>query len=470
VGDELTRMRERLATRVIAANHIGSDLVADALWTVPRHVFLPDLPPAVAYRDDAIVTKRDADGLAISSSSQPGMMAIMLDQLDLAPGHRVLEIGAGTGYNAALMRHIVGPSGLVVSIDIDRDLTDLARSHLASAGYRDVAVVWADGAEGYAAHAPYDRLIATVGVSDLAPAWLAQVTSGARIVVPLDVGGTQLSVAFERSGAHWASRSLAPCGFIRMRGKLAGLEHTVVIQPGLLLRTPAWPDIKPEALAAALAGPGCEQPAGVRTGPAQVFFGLSLWLTIHEPRLCLLYEERPGGPSPAPPQPASRAAPRLGRVPLIGPESWATVGILDGDSMALLTTAWPAAEWGQGMARPTPSFMLTAAGFGPRAGSLAADLAAHVRAWHQAGQPDIQGLHVDAYPKADDTADDPAGTPAPQAPAASPTDRMVADRMVADRPGTWFVVYRDTRGTPPANPPPRGRSDTRGDTPREPPT
>ena len=76
MGDELTRMRERLATRVIAANHIGSDLVADALWTVPRHLFLPDLPPEVAYRDDAIVTKRDADGLAISSSSQPGIMAI----------------------------------------------------------------------------------------------------------------------------------------------------------------------------------------------------------------------------------------------------------------------------------------------------------------------------------------------------------------------------------------------------------
>ena len=68
MGDELTRMRERLATRVIAANHIGSDLVADALWTVPRHLFLPDLPPEVAYRDDAIVTKRDADGLAISRS------------------------------------------------------------------------------------------------------------------------------------------------------------------------------------------------------------------------------------------------------------------------------------------------------------------------------------------------------------------------------------------------------------------
>jgi len=433
VGDELTRMRERLATRVIAANHIGSDLVADALWTVPRHLFLPDLPPEVAYRDDAIVTKRDADGLAISSSSQPGIMAIMLDQLDLAPGHRVLEIGAGTGYNAALMRHIVGPSGRVVSVDIDSDLADMARSHLAGAGYPDVTVVCADGAEGCAAHAPYDRLIATVGVSDLAPAWLAQVTPEARIVVPLDVGGTQLSVAFGRSEEHWASRSLAPCGFIRMRGTLAGPEHTVVIQPGLVLRIPAWRDLQPATLAAALAGPGSEHPTGVRTGPAQVFFGLSLWLTIHEPRLCLLYEEGPDGLPHAPPQPVSRAAPRLGQAPLIGPDSWATIGILGADGIALLTTAWPAAEWGQGMARPTPSFMLTAAGFGPRAAELAADLAAHVQAWHQAGQPDTDGLHVDAYPKADA----PAGAPAPQAPAGSS-----ADRMVADRPRTRFVVYR----------------------------
>ena len=103
----LARTRERLAARVITANQIGSAAVAAALRDVPRHLFLPGLPPESAYRDDAIVTKRDADGQPISSSSQPAIMAIMLDQLDLSPGLRVLEIGAGTGYNAALMRHIV---------------------------------------------------------------------------------------------------------------------------------------------------------------------------------------------------------------------------------------------------------------------------------------------------------------------------------------------------------------------------
>src|SRR4249919_151767 len=178
----LAGLRERLVDQVLATSGIRDERIAAALRDVPRHLFLPHLPPQDAYLDDAIVTKRDADGQPISSSSQPAIMAIMLDQLTLAPGQRVLEIGAGTGYNAALMRHIVGSAGTVISVDIDADLVGQAREHLASAGYPDVTVVAADGAGGYPAGAPYDRVIATVGVSDLAPAWLDQ--AGARSLTP----------------------------------------------------------------------------------------------------------------------------------------------------------------------------------------------------------------------------------------------------------------------------------------------
>ena len=134
----LAELRERLVAEVLETSGIRDERIAAALRDVPRHLFLPHLPPEEAYLDDAIVTKRDAEGQPISSSSQPAIMAIMLDQLDLAPGQRVLEIGAGTGYNAALIRHIVGPSGAVVSVDIEADLVDRAREHLASAGYPDV--------------------------------------------------------------------------------------------------------------------------------------------------------------------------------------------------------------------------------------------------------------------------------------------------------------------------------------------
>ena len=264
----LAELRERLVTEVLATSGIRDERIAAALRDVPRHLFLPHLPPEETYLDDAIVTKRDAEGQPISSSSQPAIMAIMLDQLDLAPGQRVLEIGAGTGYNAALIRHIVGPSGAVVSVDIEANLVDRAREHLASAGCPDVAVVAADGAEGYPPGAPYDRVIATVGVSDLAPAWLHQTGPDARIVVPLDVRGSQLAVAFGRAmplpagrAGHWVSRSIMPCGFMRMRGPLAGPERVVVLQPGLSLMLPDGltladgKEVDGAALAAFLDGP-----------------------------------------------------------------------------------------------------------------------------------------------------------------------------------------------------------------------
>jgi len=419
LDDELARMRERLANRVVASHRIGSERVVAALHAVPRHLFLPELRPEAAYRDDAIVTKRDEAGQPISSSSQPAIMAIMLDQLDLAPGHRVLEIGAGTGYNAALISHIVGPSGRVTSVDIDPELVTTAREHLARAGFGEVTVVCADGAAGDPEHAPYDRIIATVGVSDLAPAWLAQAGPQARIVVPLDVRGIQVSVAFERAapdalGGPWTSRSLAPCGFMRMRGSLAGPERVVLLAPGLSLLLPdGTPEVNGEAVAELLAGPAVPHPTGVRAGSAQVTWGLGLWLAAREPRSCRLHEERRTGRRGVP-------ASRLIGTPLRGPGWHSTLGLLDGDSLAIVTSATAADRSGL--------LTLAAAGFGLRAADLAADLAAHVQAWGEAGRPGIAGLHVDAYPR---TADLSAR---PQRP---------GDVLIMERPGTWFAVYRD---------------------------
>jgi protein-L-isoaspartate(D-aspartate) O-methyltransferase len=411
--DELARMRERLATRVIADTRIGSERVAAALHAVPRHLFLPGQPPEAAYRNDAIVTKRDESGQPISSSSQPAIMAIMLGQLDLAPGHRVLEIGAGTGYNAALISHVVGPSGHVTSVDLDPELVEGAREHLARAGFGDVTVVCADGGGGDPENAPYDRIIATVGVSDLAPAWLAQAGPQARIVVPLDVRGTQLSVAFERAAAQgpWTSRSLAPCGFMRMRGSMAGPERVVPLSSGLSVLLPdGTPEVDAQAVDTMLAGPPVSYPTEVGAGPTQVFWGLGLWLAAREPRSCRLNEERPGGRRAA-------SGGRLTGAPLRGPGLHSTLGLLGGDGLAVLTGA-PA---------PDRSGLLTlgTAGFGPQAAALAADLAAHVRAWADAGRPGLAGLHVDAYPRA----------------APGPADRPGA--LIMERPGTRFAVYHD---------------------------
>src|SRR5258708_24206156 len=98
-------------------------------------------------------------------------MAIMVEQLALQPGDRILEIGAGTGYNAALMAHLVGPKGQVVTVDIDQDTAAAAQAHLATAGADDIRVLCGDGALGYPEAAPYDRIILTAGTWDIAPAW-----------------------------------------------------------------------------------------------------------------------------------------------------------------------------------------------------------------------------------------------------------------------------------------------------------
>lgn len=142
-------LREEMVARVRGRGGIGEE-VTGALRAVPRHLFLPEVPPGAAYRDEAVVTRRDAEGRPVSSSSQPTIMALMLEQLGVEPGHRVLEIGAGTGYNAALLAHLAGPGGRVTSVDIDPGLVGRARGHLAEAGFPGVEVVCGDGAEGFA--------------------------------------------------------------------------------------------------------------------------------------------------------------------------------------------------------------------------------------------------------------------------------------------------------------------------------
>lgn len=202
-----------------------------AFRDVPRHLFVPDVPLEAAYSQDAIITHRGATGCPTSSSSMPGIMALMLEQLDVQPGHRVLEIGAGTGYNAALLAVLAGSGGAVTTIDLDEVIVREAREHLDAAGYAGVRTVSGDGWLGVPEHAPYDRIEATVGVSDLSPAWIAQLKDGGRLVVPLWLTrGQQLSVAFQPGGDRLFSVAITECGFMRLRGPHAGPETFLTVR------------------------------------------------------------------------------------------------------------------------------------------------------------------------------------------------------------------------------------------------
>jgi protein-L-isoaspartate(D-aspartate) O-methyltransferase len=224
-GTTSERLRRSLVADIRARGMLSSARVEAAFLAVAREHFVPEVLADgglnAVYRDDAIVTKRDGQGLPLSSSSQPSLMAKMLELLDVQPGGHVLEIGAGTGYNAALLAHITGPSGRVTSIDIDPDLARRARRSLRDAG-TSAAIITGDGREGHPPNAPYDRIIATAGADGIPRAWLEQLSEGGRLELPLRLdperGAIQLIPVLERHGDQLRSVGLTWGGFMPLHG------------------------------------------------------------------------------------------------------------------------------------------------------------------------------------------------------------------------------------------------------------
>lgn len=194
----------QLARGLVAAGKLWSEPWREAVRAVPRHELVPDIlrrdPDGSWHHLDTATIQGQRDWLTQvysnkalltavaacparslrSSSSMPGLMTRMLEALDVRDGHRVLEIGTGTGYNAALLAHRLGDAN-VFSVDIEPDLVELARQRLARIGYHPTLVA-ADGAAGLAEHAPFDRIIATCAVPTLPWAWVEQ-TSPAGLII-----------------------------------------------------------------------------------------------------------------------------------------------------------------------------------------------------------------------------------------------------------------------------------------------
>ncbi|MEU5438194.1 methyltransferase domain-containing protein [Streptomyces sp. NPDC020719] len=147
--------------------------------------------PLVTQWDDGTHQGLEPGRVASSSASAPSVVAAMLKDLDVRPGQRVLEVGTGTGWNAALLAHRLGP-GAVTTVEVDPALADAARMSLERHGLGEVTVVCGDGFAGYEPGAPYDRIIATCGVRTVPAAWLEQCRPGGRIVVPWGTAFTRL--------------------------------------------------------------------------------------------------------------------------------------------------------------------------------------------------------------------------------------------------------------------------------------
>ena len=399
------RLRAEMVAHLTERGGLSSPQVAAALAEVPRHIFIPGVELSEAYADQAVVT-RYRDGVPVSSASQPAIVALMLEQLRPPAGGSILEIGAGTGYNAALLSTLVGPSGRVVTVDIDPEVADEARSHLSEAGVTNVEVICGDGALGGPGNAPYDGIIVTAGASDLAPAWAGQLAAHGRLVVPLSIRGVQQCVTFVRADGHLQSVAVCECGFMPLAGTMANADRQQPVpgHPGVYVEAPAGTEVDIGLVGRAMDDRGPGAGIGVTASAMEVFGSLRRWLAFHDRATATLSYIGP-----------AEGADASGVPPVIdflhhGDVQRSSPGLLGRAGFAVLDLAGPVAAPGEpgpgepGPGEPGPgepgldtALGLAVRGYG-QAGQETARLRELVTAWDRAGRPGAGRLRIDAYP------------------------------------------------------------------------
>lgn len=191
----------------------GDRRVYEAMERVPRHLFVPASKEGEAYRDSPLSI---GEGQTISA---PHMVAMMLDALELSPGHKVLEIGTGRGYHAACTWELIEPDGELHTVERVDALADAARRHLADAGYEQVQVHVGDGTEGLPEHAPYDRVYVTAGAPDVPQPLVDQLADPGILLVPQGGRRHQQLTKVRKEHASITREDLGGCAFVPLKGR-----------------------------------------------------------------------------------------------------------------------------------------------------------------------------------------------------------------------------------------------------------
>lgn len=194
---------------------IRDEMVLEAMFAVPRHEFVAPEYVHAAYEDRPLPIGE------AETISQPYMVAVMTAAARVEPGEKALEVGTGSGYQAAILAHL---GAKVYTIDRNSRLVEAARLRLARLGYPGVEVLCGDGSEGYPAAAPYQVIIVTAGSPQVPPALIEQLADGGRLAIPVGSRERQdLQLIFKHAG-QTVTRLLDPCQFVPLIGKQAWPE------------------------------------------------------------------------------------------------------------------------------------------------------------------------------------------------------------------------------------------------------
>jgi protein-L-isoaspartate(D-aspartate) O-methyltransferase len=216
--EDIRREREEKASWLIKQGYLKAGRIKEAMLKVAREDFIPPL-----YRDYAYLEVPLPLPGKEATISCPHSYPLFYEPLGLDKGHKFLEVGLGSGYGTALAREIVGPEGLVLSIEIDPLTFDFAKKNLENAGYHDIVLVKGDGGLGYPRMSPYDRICITVACVEIPPPLVEQLRSGGRLISPVIERGVQNLVLLEKSEGGIKRRVICEVLYVHLRGAYGGL-------------------------------------------------------------------------------------------------------------------------------------------------------------------------------------------------------------------------------------------------------
>ena len=209
-AQDFSERREEMVARQLADRGIHDPDVLSAFQAVPRERFVPPTQRTRAYDDCPLPIGHE------QTISQPYMVALMTQALQVRPGQRVLEIGSGSGYQTAVLAAM---GARVYTVERIEELSRTAREALQGLGYTEIAYRVGDGTLGWEAEAPFDRIIVTAGSPETPPSLVAQLADGGRMVIPVGAGSHQECLLVTREGDDTHTRSFCPCRFVRLIGR-----------------------------------------------------------------------------------------------------------------------------------------------------------------------------------------------------------------------------------------------------------